>query len=867
MIGEKAEKGRAARAFDAIANALLERAVPRAREALRERFGPDADLSTIRLEGRDVHVEDTRATIAPGTLVTISRAIFRITADRRRPLFLASLEGVITAGVGVRAPVRFETQRDVPEDAWIAGTLFVDGATWPRQSGEESASLSGAIAIEVGSARWSVDSTSLRSDEATITLHATGDLDAPGAARITNAKVELVDARAGHVLDAASAIAAERFGDALALLRTAKLGGSLQFRGDTGASIDVAATSERSSLRVRGTVDLARTLDASIDGTIGLREALAATELPPRLRPRDVDVASCTLRVTGSASAPRIFGTLHAPTWHLELAEGPLRNVKLDVDLSSTALTVSGETLVSEGASEGASEGKMRVRGSTPLRPFDATARIELERVPLAFFAAALPKTLVIPAGARASGSVDVRGREATGVVTIASEKTAAVTLHVTRTEGGARVAFDEAPRDLVALCLAFLPDPPTIALPPSTQLTGELVFAGETIIGEVALETESTALLAKVRRVGSFDGTTIRGRLAARDLVATGLVDSPVRPIDGVAAIDARVVSDALHVNATSDALSLEAPSVAPLPLRQVSATLVVDPRRLVLRALRATLHGGDLSSEGLLSLLDGTMQWRLRGSGVPLETIALRGGWTSVGTLRGGLAIDATIERRARGPLYGQGELRVDHPIYEALTLLAPKATRHGVTLPPRPGTGPLGTRFSFGEVGIRFEPVDAPLDGASASGFVTLDWSSALGGRVDVRVEERLLRGSPLAIPAMLTGSLRTTVTLGGTLSDPRVDLFGGDPLNDITAPVADALDSVSQAVSSFFAPIVNPPPRARPAPAPPPGELDAILDRILDHDPASEQLISTLVDRGIDPDEFSRLLERRRRARRS
>lgn len=39
----------------------------------------------------------------------------------------------------------------------------------------------------------------------------------------------------------------------------------------------------------------------------------------------------------------------------------------------------------------------------------------------------------------------------------------------------------------------------------------------------------------------------------------------------------------------------------------------------------------------------------------------------------------------------------------------------------------------------------------------------------------------------------------------------------------------------------------------------------VDRILDRDPRSEALIAELVDRGIDPHELDRLLERRRRVR--
>jgi hypothetical protein len=196
------------------------------------------------------------------------------------------------------------------------------------------------------------------------------------------------------------------------------------------------------------------------------------------------------------------------------------------------------------------------------------------------------------------------------------------------------------------------------------------------------------------------------------------------------------------------------------------------------------------------------------------------------------------------------GGGELRVEHPIYVGLPRLTPGLAKHGVSTPHPQGIAPLFAHFGFGPKGIRFTDLDARVDGATVRGTFTVDWTDDLGGQLDVELAEKLVRNSVLlGFPALLTRSVSLTVKLSGTIKNPGARV---DPLK--TLGVSDAVDAVKSAVDELF------------PGAPSDPQIDAILDRILDRDPKSEELIAQLVDRGIDPHEFDRLLDRRRRQRR-
>jgi autotransporter translocation and assembly factor TamB len=375
-----------------------------------------------------------------------------------------------------------------------------------------------------------------------------------------------------------------------------------------------------------------------------------------------------------------------------------------------------------------------------------------------------------------------------------------------------------------------------------------------------VGIETASSALLAKGRlgRDGAIVDAIVRGRLAfadVRDLFPERVRPQPSGAMQVLARVEGTLTTPSAHVEVDAKALELELPALHPLPFRDVNARLLVDRQRLVIRALRGHVHGGEVNAEGLVGWSDsfrGT-QWRVRFGGVRTEDVALDRERTLGRWIAGTMMASVTMEQRGQGPLAGGGELRVDAPVYHALTQLTPTLGRHGVSTPSPHGVAPLLARFGFGERGVRFEGIELRVDGALARGTVTVDWTKILSGRLDVDLAERLVRNSALlGIPAMLTSTIRLVVNLTGTIDDPSARV---DPLE--TLGVADAVATVRSAFEGLF-------PTAQPQ-TPEDAELDSILDRILDHDPRSEELIASLVDRGIDPDEFERLLARRRARR--
>jgi len=741
------ERGRAARLFEGIANALLERAVPRVREWLQGRFGPGADVSGIRLEGREVHVDDTRVPLGDRATLSIARATFRVTGEAARPVVLHALIGELRIDEGgLVAPVRFEAAASVRDEAWIDGTLRVDRATWPRVEGTgEQASLDGSLDVFVTSTRFTLTRGALTSADARIMVDAEGDLDAAGSKRLGRARVELEGARLGHFADAARAITGVGIGGALTLLRDAVLEGVLHWTDSAGLESDLHARTARSKLRVRATAALDETIGGTIEGDASVGELLTAfggNALEHH------ETARCEAHLAGTVRAPRTFGTLS----------------------------------------------------------LDGVMQFDLAP-----------------------------------------------------TEDGLSVRFADAPTKVAQVAWAFTGGAAP-ALPRDARFSGEVAI-GKTIEGDLGVETTTSALVAKAKldREGTFLDALVRGRLSFVD--ARELFPESVRPraagsMQIVARVEGTTTAPIAHVDVEAAAVELEVPALEPLPLRALNARVSLERTRLVVRALRAKLHGGDAFAEGIVSwaaAFRGT-QWRLRFSGVRVEDLALERDRTLGSWIAGAMTGSMTMEKRNDGPLAGGGELRVDAPLYRALAQLTPTLGRHGVSTPSPEGVAPLMARFGFGERGVRFEGIELRVDGATARGVVTIDWTKLLSGRLDVELAERLVRNSALlGIPAMLTSTIRLVVNLSGTISEPDARV---DPLE--TLGVADAVATVRSAFEGLF-PVA--PPRT-----PEDQELNAILDRILDHDPRSEQLIASLVDRGINPDEFERLLDRRRARRR-
>jgi hypothetical protein len=288
---------------------------------------------------------------------------------------------------------------------------------------------------------------------------------------------------------------------------------------------------------------------------------------------------------------------------------------------------------------------------------------------------------------------------------------------------------------------------------------------------------------------------------------------------------------------------------------LRDVVATVVVGDGVVVENA-RANAHGGAIMASGAVD-----RAWNVRVEALRIEELSP----AIEKEVRGLLTGNARIERS----LAGNAQIRLDHPVYPAIARLAPHVQKLGLSLPRPEGIAPLDATLSFEGDVVRLHTLAASVDGVTLTGAGAIGPARGLSGRLYASASARWLQSSAmLAIPALFTSNVTVPISLAGTLAEPKIHADTSSVLKNAIG--FDPIGAASDLASAFGS--IWSPPKPKPAPAPPRApasertELDVILDRILDHDPESEALISRLVDRGIDPDQFEELLEARRRARR-
>jgi hypothetical protein len=407
---------------------------------------------------------------------------------------------------------------------------------------------------------------------------------------------------------------------------------------------------------------------------------------------------------------------------------------------------------------------------------------------------------------------------------------------------------FEDASARLIhdLLCIARVDR--RLELPATTRISG-VVTVKNGVAGDLAFETEGSAVIAALRLSSAgFSGTTLRGRLSLADARTLGLLPDAVRP-EGAAKLEG-AVKDSLVLEVTAKAAIVD---LGPLVVRasDVSATVIVGDGVRVENGL-ASAHGGRIIASGRPGA------WNVRTETVRIEELS------------------PAIAREVRGLLTGNARIeggkaaariRLDHPVYPAIARLAPHLSKLGLSLPPEEGTAPLDATLAFEDDTLRITSLAASVDSVTVSGAGAIHAAPerALSGRAYASVSARWLQTSAiLAIPAFFTSNVTVPISFGGTLREPKIDADTSSVLKNTIGfdPIGAASD-----LASAFGSIWSPPkPRMRSVPpAKPRSDLDVTLDRILDHDPESEALIGALVDRGIDPDEFERLLDARRRAR--
>jgi hypothetical protein len=759
------EKGRAARLFEGLANAILERGRPRVVAWLQARFGPLAELGALRFEDAQVHLEEAKVPLTSKMRLSIARASIEVVSVAPPRIALSSLEGELLTDGGLRAEVRFAGEKGAGE-AWVQGLFTVVRATWP---GAE-APLTGSLRLSVTSDRWLLEDGALTAADAKIGLAGRGDIDADGLSVIEEAKLSVVGARAAPFVEAMRAITEHAF--ELGAFREAIVAGTIVARG-AAAQIDLTARAVVGAVQVTGGVT--DVINLEFQGEIVVAQALALTAIDPRFLPVGEERARVAGTLKGPMRTPRLV--LSAEPCELRFARGTVGPIGLNADL---------------GLEEG------RPRGTFSARAWGTELRGELGE------------------------DLEVRFEDAS-----------------------AR-AIDE------HLTIARVDTP--VAWPTGVSLSGVVKLRDRVVTGDLAIETEGTAVLSALRFAnGSFSGTTLRGRLSLADARVLGWLPSQVRP-DGAAKLEGRV-KESLVVDVAAGSATVDLASLV-LQLREVAATVVVSAE-VVIENGRALAHGGVVMASG-----GPRRGWNLRVETLRIEELSP----AIAREIRGLLTGNARIEEGS-----GSAQLRLDLPVYPAIARLEPHLAKLGLRLPRPEGIAPLDATLAFDRESLRVTTLAASVDGVTLSGAGALHAAPprALSGRAYASVSARWLQTSPiLAIPAFFTSNVTVPISIGGTLAEPKIDADTSSVLKNAIGfdPIGAASDLAS-AFGSIWSPPKprmrsTPPREASPAPR---TELEVTLDRILDHDPASETLIAGLVDRGIDPDEFERLLEARRRAR--
>ncbi len=697
-----AERGAVGRLFHAFANAVLARTLPAVREWLAARAGPGASVEAMEIDGARIHLRGARLPIGPTAVLEVDGATFVANVGEGPPAILERLVGRLTVpdddgGHRFVAPLSLEGRPPPTGLEWVHGLVTVEGAHWTASAGrDEQAPLAGTVLLSVTSSDWSLADGTAKAADATIALSGAGRIDDPGRG-VERATLEAKDARVGHFLDAMAALAG----------RTASVPVPLPWTGRCDARIDVAPEATRVRLDVRTAASRLH-VDADVaDGAVRgahLEGAIVWDDLvPPMLAPHLAGSAPVTLegRLEGPFDAlagevrlgcARVAATALredlrvAARVDLGGADGAVVHGDLAFARAAGTLTVDA-TVAPDGALAGAIAGRLdpavidpgegvlvgeplvvdgRIGGALRHPEVDARARGAMITFARGGGSVAFEQ-VTLDARWHDGGHVDVGARLGSG--TLALDPLA-------RRASGARidaasvVGFARA-RGIDWLRLGSEPiERALFALPDDAEVDFELAF-GDGLEGEVSFATpRSRVSIAPLRvdREDRFDGSVLRGRLAAADALTAGLFPGPFRPLPvGAATLDLPMFGAGAGAwvdgRVTTASLSWELYEGAP-PFELVAGAtgLRVDGEAVTLTGLEGRIFGGPVA-------LDLRVAYPETGQRIDTPTGRLRidgardgfGAWLrdllGRSRLPAGLALDVELETgddaRLRGPI----------------------------------------------------------------------------------------------------------------------------------------------------------------------------------------------------------------------
>lgn len=549
-------------------------------------------------------------------------------------------------------------------------------------------------------------------------------------------------------------------------------------------------SSVRGSLRADGLDaaflrDIARTLDANVavpeDISCTLDLALAPTSVArgsPASTPRrsisgTVSVATVlskiSLTVTGDRN-PRLTGTVATPDLIAAgLFQGTVRPASGAVEID---LDVDPSTFVARGSVQ-AKHLAIVVTHRPDLAPWiveDAIANLTIDRSALAYEGLRFRS---LGGGFLAHGSIPFRPASS-------PKDVPKVSLRVER--GGLELM-------VAILDLVRAPPPKRWSIPADIGLEGRLEFYGRTdgenLRTDVSLTTpRGSALDLSVRLsgAGAFDGSTVRGALATRDLVAANVLPTAWISGEGTFAIDASVrgrgPTIVLVAAARADRIVLRtdpATEDAVLVVTNPSASLRVDALGVMWKELDAVVTSGPgrIASTGFVEW-SGRSVARASVRSVVVHDLPAISGRHVGAFVRGDLSASVVVAmEEERGPRVA-GDLTLDGATFPALDLLRPELARYGLRPPSEDAASPAKAIVVGNDWGLSFRVIAIDLRGAALRGEIGISRARTLDGRLEVTLEEEYLRTSKLlTLPRVLTERLVVPIDVSGPVDAPDVN----------------------------------------------------------------------------------------------
>jgi hypothetical protein len=729
---------------------LLDLGLPTIRQWLRDRVGLAADVAHVTTDGSFVHLDGVRIPIGPRGLLVLDRASAAITAPSRRgsrsalgraglpELRLHAFTGVLGFGDsthGFRADVSFAASPEPEEAAWIWGELAIKSASWAaREESPTSKPMNGHARLFVSSREWRLDGGRLDGElfrghfagsgtfEGAEGVGERGESTEPEAPLVPPAlsvvALSLAHGRVGPFLDALSGLTGKEIAVPSFIPLDAELDGDLSWSLDEGGRAELRVASESIRATVRGAIgrtgkELTGLLDAHVRPALLLRRS----GIPPEALPRDDDTVRVELDVGGELRHLTVKGTLRAPEIGFRLGRARFVPAVTLHSLESEVFLKDDRAVLH--AVAGARAGKVTLDVDAHL--FEG------------FRASSFPHSRA-PLGALVRKPASVRG-------TLRADALEAAFLRDVLRTLGAKLTL---PDDLVGTV--------DVALAPADAGSRHVVS------GTATLSTASSKLVLDVPAEGR---TRITGGVTARDLVATGLFNGAVVPVEGDVVVALDLVTAAggigLRGTAASSRLALgirDRPELPPYVFEEATANVAIEAGALTHDELRFRAHGGRFAGKGTIPfardpasvLLDLELQ---EGGAEVVEALARIAKADRVHVRIAGDGARPADERWVPRALTGHGRL----------TLHGDGGLRADLTLATPAGTAlELGLRLARGHLDGSTMVGDLAAADAMASGFLGSGNDASGVARIDALVVGK--EGGPAVLLSIRSEELVVT-----------------------------------------------------------------------------------------------------------